>query len=399
MHAATFALIMNVALAALFAASYLALALLHTQERAPLWFAASYGVGMLTPLAQLGLGYSGWPLLFGVLVYFSFGTALLVMVPALAVFYRRPIPWRLVAVLALAIPGVAAVLRQLDRTTFAYALAYQIPFTLGAAACTYVILRDSPRRAGDLVLAALFGLTAAHFPIKALLAANLGTGDAPSDYITTTYAIVSQVGTGILLVATGLALLINAVLAVMRDMRDAAEQDQLSGVLNRRGFEERAASIVAKVTEGPEPAALLLLDIDHFKRINDSLGHAGGDRAIRWFGAMLADRVPQSAVVGRLGGEEFAILLERTSRETARLQAEAIRTATATHLAPDVPAMTVSIGVTDLRAGDLLHNAVERADAALYAAKHAGRNRVCLAPEAAGRAPGKVVELRRGSDA
>ena len=185
----------------------------------------------------------------------------------------------------------------------------------------------------------------------------------------------------------------------MRDMRDAADRDQLTGVLNRRGFEERAEAIVAGVRAGREPVALLLLDIDHFKRINDTLGHAGGDSALRWFGAMLADRVPQSAVVGRLGGEEFAILLERTSRETARLQAEAIRTATATHLVPDVPAMTVSIGVTNLRTGEHLHDAVERADVALYTAKRSGRDRVCLAPEPAGRAAGKVVELRRGSDA
>lgn len=399
MHPATFALIMNVALAALFATSYVTIALLYRQERAPLWFAASYAVGMLTPLGQLGLGYGGWPLFFGAVIYFSFSGALLLMVPALAVFYRRPIPWRLVAFIAVVTLAMAALLRHLPRDTIGYTAAYQVPFMLATAASTREVLRDSPRRGGDLVLAALFGLTAAHFPVKAVLAASLGTGADPSSYISSTYALVSQVGTGILLVATGLALLINAVLAVTRDMRDAAEQDPLSGVLNRRGFEERAEAIVAAVRRGGEPAALLLLDIDYFKRINDTLGHAGGDRAIRWFGAMLADRVPQSAVVGRLGGEEFGILLERTSRETARLQAEAIRAATSTHGAPDVPDMTVSIGVTDLRAGDLLHSALERADAALYAAKRDGRNRVRLAPEAPGPWTGNVVALRRPPEA
>lgn len=398
MHAATFALIMNIALAGLFVASYLTIALLNPSERAPLWFAACYAVGMLTPVGHLGVAYSAWPFLSGVLVFFSFAGALQLMVPALAVFYRRPAPWRLVAALVLATFASAAFLVAFPHDTLVYTLAYQTPFTLASAASAFIVLRDSPRRANDLVLAALFALTGAHFPLKGVLAASLGTGADITGYISSTYALVSQVSTGILLVATGLALLINAVLVVLRETRRAAETDPLSGVLNRRGFEEHAARAFAPRWRGVQPAALLLLDIDHFKRINDTFGHAGGDRAIGWFGSMLADVVPKSAVVGRLGGEEFGVLLERTARETARLQAEAIRQATRSHAAPDVPAITVSIGVTDVRAGDVLHMALERADAALYAAKREGRNRVCLAPEAPPAAVGNVVVLRRGPE-
>ena len=387
---------MNVALAALFAASYATIAILHPSQRAPVWFAASYGVGMLTPIAQLGLASGAWTEFFGALVFFSFAFAWTIMVPGLAVFYRQPIPWRLTAALVAVTLIVAAMLVQLDRNSFAYKLAYQMPFMLGAFACAYAVLRGSARCTTDLVLAALFGLTALHFPIKAVVAAYLGTGESPVLYATTAYAMISQVSGGVLLVATGLALLINAVLAVVRETQAEAETDSLSGVLNRRGFEARAASLFS--SPGVSPAALLLLDIDHFKRINDTQGHAVGDRTIRWLAGAVTRVSPKLAIVGRIGGEEFGVLFPGSTRETARLQAEAIREAAQSHGESDIPALTVSIGITDIRGGDLLHMALERADAALYDAKHSGRNRVCLAPVAEPSAD-NVVAFRRGIDA
>ncbi|MFG1479330.1 GGDEF domain-containing protein [Xanthobacter sp. V4C-4] len=380
MQPAGFTLVMNMAVAGLFAASYVTIALLNPGNRAPIWFAASYGVGMLTPTAQLGLAYSGWATLFGALVYFSFAAALLLMVPALAVFYRRPPPWRLA--LALAAYAVLAVplLAVLRRNSLAYELAYQSPFALAMLACVGVVLRYSPRAVGDRLLAGMFALLGLHFPVKAVVAVQVGTGAKATDYIASTYALISQVSSGILLVATGLVLLIKALQTVILEKQADAETDPLSGVANRRGFEMRSRLLLARAAAQRRPACLLLLDLDHFKAVNDTYGHAMGDAAIRAFGAMLLRTVPQSALAARIGGEEFAVLLERTGVEAGRLHAETLRLATATCIEDGAPPLTVSIGVAEIGPSYDLEEAAFRADTALYAAKTAGRDRVACAP-------------------
>ncbi|WP_238121263.1 MULTISPECIES: GGDEF domain-containing protein [unclassified Xanthobacter] len=374
MQPAGFTLVMNMAVAGLFAASYVAIALLNRGSRAPIWFAVSYAIGMLTPMAQLGLAYSGWTVFFGGLVFFSFAAALLAMVPALAVFYRTRPPWRLVGALALGTVILGPALPLLGRGRLVYELAYQAPFAAAMAACVWVVLRASPRQISDLMLALAFALLAAHFPAKAVVAWRLGTGSLPTDYIGTTYALVSQVSSGILLVATGLVLLIKALQQVIRESEAVAETDPLTAVANRRGFTLRAERLLTEAREHGRPAAVLMLDLDHFKAVNDTFGHAAGDAALRAFGALLRRSVPQSALVARLGGEEFVVLLDRTPMDAALLHAEALRLATLDCAEPGLPALSVSIGVAALPVPYDLSRALERADRALYAAKRAGRN-------------------------
>jgi diguanylate cyclase (GGDEF)-like protein len=371
---------MNMAVAVLFAASYVTIALLNPGNRAPIWFAASYGVGMLTPMAQLGLAYSGWTTPFGFLVYFSFALALLLMVPALAVFYRQSPPWRLLAAIASYTFVTVAVLSQLHRNSWAYELLYQSPYMLVMLACVGVILHRSRRRTSDLLLAAMFALLALHFPVKAVVAVRIGTGAAVTNYIDSTYALISQVSSGIMLVATGLVLLIKALQSVILEKQADAETDPLSGVANRRGFDMRAERMLAGAAAQRRPVSLLILDLDRFKAINDTYGHGAGDAAIRAFGAMLMRTLPPSALVARIGGEEFAVLLDRTGEEAAQLHAETLRLATATCAEDGAPAFTVSIGVTEIGPPYEMKAAITRADAALYEAKEGGRNRVVCAP-------------------
>lgn len=380
MQPAGFTLVMNMAVAGLFAASYVTIALLNPGNRAPIWFAASYGVGMLTPTAQLGLAYSGWATPFGALVYVSFSAALLLMVPALAVFYRRPPPLRLMLALAVYAVLMVPLLAVLRRNSLAYELAYQSQYALAMLACVVVVLRSSPRTIGDRLLAGMFAVLGLHFPVKAVVAVRVGTGAKATDYIDSTYALISQVSSGILLVATGLVLLIKALQSVILEKQADAETDPLSGVANRRGFEMRSRLLLAQAAAQRRPVCLLLLDLDHFKAVNDTYGHAMGDAAIRAFGAMLLRTVPQSALVARIGGEEFAVLLDRTGTETGRLHAETLRLATATCAEDGAPPLTVSIGVAEVGPSYDLEEAAFRADAALYAAKAAGRDRVASAP-------------------
>ncbi len=129
--------------------------------------------------------------------------------------------------------------------------------------------------------------------------------------------------------------------------------------------------------------ALLLLDIDHFKSINDRYGHTTGDRVLQSLANICAANLRKQDIVARWGGEEFCILLPDTDAETALGVAEKLRREIADCEAPPADstlAISTSIGVSEVRGSDTNHDQVlERADRALYEAKRAGRNRVCVA--------------------
>ena len=155
--------------------------------------------------------------------------------------------------------------------------------------------------------------------------------------------------------------------------------DPLTGLPNRRAFEESLAREVALAIRHVRPLSLLLLDLDHFKRVNDTLGHPTGDEVLSSLGLLLARQGRRGDVVARIGGEEFAVVLPETGKEQAVAAAERIRIAVSSSplgTRTKVP-VTVSIGVASLPhpCGDL-EALVSAADAALYAAKSAGRDRV-----------------------
>jgi diguanylate cyclase (GGDEF)-like protein len=162
-------------------------------------------------------------------------------------------------------------------------------------------------------------------------------------------------------------------------MRRLATIDGLTGMLNRRAFFERADSTRQLAIRVRKPIALLMLDIDHFKQLNDGFGHACGDEALKAFADTARGILREHDVIGRLGGEEFALALPGTTLDGALDAAERLRMAVlATPVlacAPDYR-MTVSIGVVMIDAGEELTAALARADHALYAAKAGGRNRI-----------------------
>ncbi len=160
--------------------------------------------------------------------------------------------------------------------------------------------------------------------------------------------------------------------------KTAALIDPLTGLCNRRAFMHDAEAAIAGRASRREPFAVLLADLDHFKKINDVHGHAIGDKALRIFAATLQRCIGQG-LGGRLGGEEFAILLPDADLDAALALGERIR-ATFAQAAAEVDgravASTVSIGVAASRVGDL-DGLLGRADSALYRAKQDGRDRVC----------------------
>ena len=165
-------------------------------------------------------------------------------------------------------------------------------------------------------------------------------------------------------------------------VREEALLDSLTGLLNRRAFDERITTMVADAVEKGEDFSLIMADIDHFKRINDGYGPLFGDRVIRAVGEALKAGVKGRDSVARYGGEEFAILLPTTGLKGAWAVAEGVRRLVAAsrirRMNNDevVGNITLSAGVATHRDGEPIASLIERADAALYRAKGSGRNRV-----------------------
>jgi len=161
---------------------------------------------------------------------------------------------------------------------------------------------------------------------------------------------------------------------------DLARTDSLTGLQNRRAFSEAGSIAVDYCRRHQLPVTVLQLDLDHFKSINDTFGHAAGDEALRAFGQLLRESLRSSDVCGRLGGEEFAVVLPHTPANEARIVAEKLRVACsqiAIDFAGERFGFTVSVGVAsgsyDLEA------LLGRADEAMYQAKLDGRNRIEVA--------------------
>jgi len=168
---------------------------------------------------------------------------------------------------------------------------------------------------------------------------------------------------------------------------DLSSRDALTGLVNRRSFEMALAREVDRVARSSEPALLLMLDIDHFKAVNDSYGHVAGDQVIQAVARCIAQTVRPMDTVARVGGEEFAIILPNCPSAFGATVAERLRERVAEQRVEVAPGqqlqVTVSLGGAFapqwVRSSPLLW--IERADRQLYRAKAEGRNRACLEPQ------------------
>lgn len=159
------------------------------------------------------------------------------------------------------------------------------------------------------------------------------------------------------------------------ELEQLATRDSLTNTLTRRYIDEACCIELERSNRSGQPLALLMMDLDHFKAINDTHGHQVGDRVLVEFAAKVQSRLRNKDLLGRFGGEEFVLLLPNTPREAALQVAERIRAACVPH--ENEVGCTVSIGVTlSQPQQDSLDKMLARADAALYEAKNTGRNRV-----------------------
>jgi diguanylate cyclase (GGDEF)-like protein len=183
------------------------------------------------------------------------------------------------------------------------------------------------------------------------------------------------------------ALTLNLVNERLSDrLRAMADTDELTGTLSRRALRERAPGLRQRHQGHGRSVAAMMIDIDHFKRVNDSHGHLGGDAVLRRAARLVAQNLRNDSVVTRYGGEEFAVLLPVQSLEEARAVAERLRKAFEAEVVEFEGArigVTISVGLAMMTPDELLEDALKRADEALYRAKNGGRNRVDVALAAA----------------
>jgi two-component system, cell cycle response regulator len=162
-------------------------------------------------------------------------------------------------------------------------------------------------------------------------------------------------------------------------MNELVRTDSLTNLLNRRAFMEGLDQEINRQQRYSNPLSLFMVDLDHFKIVNDTYGHAGGDEVLCHFAKLLRETIRTTDIPGRIGGEEFAVLLPETDMENAVLLAQRLSQAIRSSNVKTFVGMisyTVSIGISQMRSGDSTETLLNRADQAMYRAKENGRDRV-----------------------
>ncbi len=243
--------------------------------------------------------------------------------------------------------------------------------------------------AGNQVLYVWIALYCGYFFTTVMMAAQLGAIAAFYAGVLLTIHL-GPVALTRWLITVGMITATAGIVHVLRQHNDellkrlsrAARTDSLTGLVNRQGFDELLEPELARGRRTGQPTALILADIDRFKEINDRLGHAAGDAALRIVGDTARCTTRSTDTVARIGGDEFAVILPDTDAEGAFLFAERVREAIMSQQLEGGP-LTMSLGIAEFDADGLAPDILTRsADKALYEAKELGRNQTVAAPGA-----------------
>jgi diguanylate cyclase (GGDEF)-like protein len=355
MTGAGFILTINLFVAGLLAAAFLTIAAYDRRRESARWLALGYIIGMTNFLFEFAIATFGTSTVLVLAAYAAFLAALAVFNVGIARKYSVPVPWTIMAVVFVVSVITCYLIRDMPRQSFMRMLLYQSPYFIMQAIAVGIVAQAKMRAPLDNLLMVLLAASALQFLSKPFLfQAFGGTGDSPDKYLTTTYALFSQSMGTIFAIALALMLLVILVRDVLADANTRSETDMLSGLLNRGGFEARAEAALRDANRLGVPVSLVISDLDHFKSVNDNFGHAAGDKVIVTFARFLRSAMAEHHVAGRIGGEEFAILLPGTNMIAARLFAEGARNAFASLRIEGMPAtkrFTASFGVAELARG------------------------------------------------
>lgn len=163
---------------------------------------------------------------------------------------------------------------------------------------------------------------------------------------------------------------------VNEELTQLSNTDKLTLLPNRRFFERELTHQINLYNNHQKPLSLIMFDIDHFKKINDTYGHLTGDHVLSQLASLLSHEIPQEATLARYGGEEFMVIFPNTNREEAIQFGHMLNQKVATHTWETIEHLTISVGITTMHQDDTMESFIERSDYALYASKENGRNRV-----------------------
>ncbi|MGB3469574.1 MAG: GGDEF domain-containing protein [Erythrobacter sp.] len=241
--------------------------------------------------------------------------------------------------------------------------------------------RVAPRNIGDRALLWTFVVLAGYAVMRPCMTILSQSQMTMAEYQASAFGSLNVVLSSLLALMLALSLIAMVVLDNMRRDREFAVSDPLTGLHTRSAFEREIRVMLAKAVPDGKPVSLIVCDIDHFKRVNDTFGHAAGDRVIARFGEIVTGKIRGTDVAGRVGGEEFCVAVWDCPEEPAARLADRIRLAAASSTQrgsdPHEP-FTVSFGVAEIRHGEGYKTLFDRADRALYEAKDSGRNRVVI---------------------
>lgn len=294
--------------------------------------------------------------------------------------YGLPVPWR-----AMAVTSAVSMALFLWFLLGSLSIGGRIlSISIGAGIIAAMVVRAlwpiKKRYVIDRVLFWVAALSALNLIARPIVLLSLGGGfDSYDGFQQSVYWTTVQFTQAMVSITAAISLMVAVAIDQISELRRQVDDDKLSGLLNRRGFEAKAGSALRRYLDDDRPVALMIADLDRFKQINDSYGHAVGDAIIAAFGAHVRAIGPAEMIAGRIGGEEFALLISSAGIETARQFAEAVRIGLAPAAADRIPSTlvpTTSIGLTIGTPGANLSALMHEADQALYEAKRTGRNRV-----------------------
>lgn len=382
MSGAVFILAINLAVAGLLSASFALVAVYDGKSVAPRWVACCYALGVLYFCVEFAIAAFGSP---RPAIVVSFAIALAAMGlfnVGVARKYQVPVPWRLLGGLFLVSVVACYLIQDMPRESFMRMMYYQAPYFLMQMIGAWIVWRARGRRGLDTLLMWMLAASSLQFLSKPFISRLVGgTGLTAQQYIRTDYALISQSMGTVFAMAVALLFLVILARDMLTGVTTLSETDSLSGLLNRGGFEHHAGMALRAAERRGTSVALVLCDLDHFKAINDNFGHASGDSVIRRFASFLCTAT-EHHLAGRIGGEEFAIILPGTNLAAARLFAEGARSAFSglpIDGLPESQRVSASFGVAEFSPGESLSDLLLRADKALYEAKKAGRDCVRMA--------------------
>jgi diguanylate cyclase (GGDEF)-like protein len=375
-----FIALLNPSLSAVLSAAFFVLWMVRRQWHYVLQLSlchAMIATGFVLQGFQVGLGFEASKFLSNALFF----TAVFLFIAAIIARQNLPLPKLSLSIVAAA--GMSVFTWFLLVEPDFVARIFAVNYGLGAmcAVGAFHLWRARSPAPIDRLLMWLAALRALDFFVRPAVVALFG-GDAAGQvsFADSSYWLTTSLSVIIASLLLALTLLTAIASDIIQEFRTESLTDTLSGLLNRRGLAEKARPFFGLGKLGAVPLGLVLADIDHFKAVNDRHGHATGDAVIVAFSRLLRNVGGGGAIVGRTGGEEFAILLPHCDLAATRLLAEGVRTGFASgrleDVTPDLGRVTCSFGVAARTGDESLEALFKRADDALMQAKRAGRDRV-----------------------